>query len=97
MLKFHSRLVNPTLFTAAPAGAGRSLDITKILFEDSHTVITPILPNTITCTYTQGQTEWIKNPNQNQTGNILYVQALEWELTSTGGHHRHKYRCQQQV
>lgn len=70
MLKFQSDLVNPTLFTATPPpGAGRSLDVTKILFEDSHAAIIPILPNTITCTYTQGQTEWTKNPNQNQTGN----------------------------
>lgn len=76
MLKFHSRLISPTLFTAAPAGAGRSLDVTKILFEDSHTVIIPILPNTITCTYTQGQKEWIKNPNQNQAGNTTVCSSF---------------------
>lgn len=83
MLKFHSRLVNPTLFTAARAG--RSLDVTKILFEDSHTVIIPILPNTITCSYTQGQTEWIKNPTQNQTGNTTVCSSFGMGVNQHSG------------
>lgn len=64
MLKFQSHLVNPTLFTATPPGAGRSLDVAEILFEDSHAATIPILPNTIMWTYTQGQIEQIENPNQ---------------------------------
>lgn len=96
MLKFQSDLVNPTLFTATPPGAGRSLDVAKVLFEDSHAAIIPILPNTITCTYTQGQTEWTSQTKTEQV-TLLYVQALEWEITSTGGLPRHKHKCQQQV
>lgn len=74
MLKFQSHLVNPTLFTATPPGAGRSLDVTKILSEDSRAAIFPILPNTITWTYTQGQTEQIENPTQ--TGNTAVCSSL---------------------
>ena len=60
MLKLKSDL--STKFTAIPSAAGRSYDITKILFEDSHAAIVLIVPSTTGCAYTKGQTEQMKNP-----------------------------------
>lgn len=42
MLKLKSDLFNPTKFPASPSAAGRSHNITKTRFEDSHAAISLI-------------------------------------------------------
>lgn len=42
MLKLKSDLLSPTKFPAIPSAAGRSYNITKTLFEDSHAAISLI-------------------------------------------------------
>lgn len=90
MLKLKSDLLSPTKFPAIPSAAGRSYNITKTLFEDSHAAISLIPQDALN---TKGQKEQIKDSQRT----LLYVQALEWLCPQHRWAYRHKYNSEKQV